>query len=107
MKKKPKILERDIEKYLVSQVKKIGGKAYKWSSPGNRAVPDRICFFPNGTIAFVELKAPFKRPTPLQRKVIRLIQSFGQEVLVIDSKNLVDIFCETIVELRKEVENDK
>lgn len=52
--------EKDIEQYLVKQVKNNGGKAYKWVSPGNDGVPDRIVIFPR-TIIFVELKAPGKK----------------------------------------------
>ena len=63
------MLERDVEKYLVRQVKSLGGKAYKFSSPSNKAVPDRICCFPGNRIKFVELKASGKVPTPLQYKV--------------------------------------
>ena len=48
--------EKDIEKILVDGVKGIGGRAYKWVSPGNNGVPDRIVFLPGGRIIFVELK---------------------------------------------------
>ncbi|MFR1871644.1 MAG: VRR-NUC domain-containing protein, partial [Coprococcus sp.] len=32
--------EKEIEKLLVQEVKKLGGRAYKWVSPGNNGVPD-------------------------------------------------------------------
>lgn len=32
--------EKDIEKILVAEVRKLGGRAYKWVSPGNDGVPD-------------------------------------------------------------------
>ena len=31
--------ERDIEKILTEEVKREGGRAYKWTSPGNAGVP--------------------------------------------------------------------
>ena len=34
--------ERDIEKKLVNEIRKMGGEAFKWTSPGNDGVPDRI-----------------------------------------------------------------
>ncbi|PTY76230.1 nuclease, partial [Heyndrickxia sporothermodurans] len=34
--------ERDIEIYLRDEVKKIKGRAYKFESPGNAGVPDRL-----------------------------------------------------------------
>ena len=35
-------LERDAERLLRDEVKKLGGKSYKFVSPGNSGVPDRI-----------------------------------------------------------------
>jgi len=96
------VREKDIEMYLVRRVREeVGGKAYKFVSPGNIAVPDRICVLPKGNIVFVECKAPGKRPTPLQQKVIDSFHELGHEVLVIDSKELVDTFLEVIKEAIK------
>ena len=81
--------EKDIEQYLVKRARESGGKAYKWVSPGNDGVPDRIVIFP-GCIIFVELKAPGKKPTLLQLARHRELAGFGLEVLVIDSKEDVD-----------------
>ena len=47
------MLEKDIEKILVNEVKKLGGRAYKWVSPGNDGVPDRIVILPGMRPAFV------------------------------------------------------
>lgn len=105
-----KIRERDIENYLVRQIDKIGGKAYKFSSPGNKAVPDRICILPFGKTIFVECKAPGKVPTPLQHKIHKYMRELGHTVLVIDSKELVSLFIESIKAAikrkRKEIRND-
>lgn len=81
-----------IETYLRDQVKKAGGKAYKFESPGNDGVPDRLVIFPNNRIYFVELKAPGKKPRPLQLKQMRDLENFGCDVFVIDSKEKVDRF---------------
>lgn len=81
--------EKDIEQYLVKRVKENGGKAYKWVSPGNDGVPDRIVIFPR-TIIFVELKAPRKKPTLLQLARHKELAKLGYEVQVIDSKEGVD-----------------
>jgi hypothetical protein len=82
--------EKDIEVYLRDQVKAVGGKAYKFISPGNSGVPDRIVLFPEGRTVFVELKAPGKKPTPLQEAQQKKIRNLGFPVLVIDSKQGVD-----------------
>ena len=88
--------ERDVEIYLRDKVKKAGGKAYKFESPGNDGVPDRIVIFPGNRIFFVELKAPGKKPRSLQIKQMNLLSSFGCDVRVIDSKEGVDEFIKKV-----------
>jgi hypothetical protein len=88
--------EREIEIYLRDEVRKAGGKAYKFVSPGNDGVPDRLVVFPGGRIYFVELKAPGKKPRPLQVKQMRDLKNFGCDVRVIDSKEGVDAFLREV-----------
>ena len=47
-------------------------------------MPDRLVLLPDGLIAFVELKAPGKRPRPLQEARHRMLRSLGFKVYVID-----------------------
>ncbi len=82
--------EKNIEQYLVRKVREAGGKAYKFVSPGNAGVPDRLLIFPSGKVIFVELKAPGKVPTNLQKVKHRELEKLHQKVLVIDSKEKVD-----------------
>lgn len=83
--------EKDIEDYLRDQVKTIGGKAYKYVSPGNAGVPDRLVCLPGGVAVFVELKAPGKKSTPLQTKQQMNLRKLGFTVFHdIDSKSKVD-----------------
>ena len=70
--------ESELERILVNEVKKAGGKAYKWVSPGNDGVPDRIVFFPEGKIYFVELKADDGRVRPQQKIQLDALNGFGQ-----------------------------
>ncbi|WP_054939050.1 VRR-NUC domain-containing protein [Paenibacillus ihuae] len=86
--------ERDIETYLRKQVKAAGGLAYKWTSPGNAGVPDRIVVLPFNRVHFVELKAPGQKPTPLQLAQHRELTARGCSVWVIDSKEGVDAFLQ-------------
>ena len=105
---KKKVLEKVVERYLVERVQDIGGKAYKFSSPNNRAVPDRICVFPYALFAFVECKSSDGKPTPLQNRVISYIRSLQHVVLVINSKEQVDLFIEnTKVEIQRRKEMTK
>ena len=75
--------EKDLEKILVAEVKKLGGRAYKWVSPGNDGVPDRIIIFPNQRPIFVELKTETGRLTALQKVQIERLQILGQPVDVV------------------------
>lgn len=76
--------EKQIESKLVIEVKKIGGIAPKLVSPGFDGMPDRLVLLPDGHIAFVELKAPGKKPRLLQLARHRLLRSLGFRVYVID-----------------------
>ena len=85
------MLEKDIEKYLHRKVRDVcGGMSYKFVSPGNDGVPDRMVCLPGAVIAFVELKAPGKKPRPLQLVQIERLRKLGFRVEVIDSFEAVD-----------------
>ena len=75
--------EKDIERFLVNEVKKMGGTAYKFVSPGNDGVPDRIIIIPGGGIIFVELKSETGRLSALQTRQIKRINSLGQQAIVL------------------------
>lgn len=89
--------ERDVESYLRDRVKTVGGKAYKWTSPGNSGVPDRIVILPGGAITFVELKAPGGRPTKLQLVQHKHLRDLGCDVRIIDSKEKVDELLQELI----------
>lgn len=84
------MLEKEIEAYLVKRVKELGGRSYKWVSPGNVGVPDRIVLLPGGRIIFVELKQPGKRPTAVQRVVMAQLRGLDFRATWTDSKEGVD-----------------
>ncbi|MBD2799525.1 VRR-NUC domain-containing protein [Xenorhabdus sp. M] len=87
-----KIREDVIEKHLVNEVKKAGGIAYKFVSPGRRGVPDRIVVLPNGRAVFVECKAPGEKPRSDQLREHERLKALGQTVIVLDNKNVGEIF---------------
>ena len=78
-------VEKQIENKLTTEAKKLGGIALKFVSPSFDGMPDRLVLIPDGHIAFVELKAPGKKPRPLQLSRHRLLRSLGFRVYVIDS----------------------
>lgn len=77
--------EKTIERKLVQAVKRMGGLAPKFVSPGLDGVPDRIVLLPGGKAAFVELKADGKRLRPLQERRKRQIEALGFTVYIVDS----------------------
>lgn len=77
--------EKNIEQKLVSEVKKRGGICPKWVAAGFDGMPDRIALLAGGKIAFVEVKAPGKKPRPLQISRHRLLEKLGFRVYVLDS----------------------
>jgi hypothetical protein len=78
------VTEKYIEQKLVKEVKKRGGMALKFVSPGLDGVPDRIVLLPMGRIAFVELKAPGKKMRPLQVRRKTQLEALGFLVYCVD-----------------------
>lgn len=77
------MVEKEVEKILVAEVKKLGGRAYKWTSPGNDGVPDRIVVLPGERPYFVELKSEKGRLSALQKIQIDRLLDLKQQVFVV------------------------
>ena len=76
--------EKTVEQQLVKAVKQRGGICPKFTSPGYDGMPDRLVLLPKGRMAFVEVKAPGKKPRPLQINRHELLQKLGFKVFVLD-----------------------
>ena len=91
--------ENAIERQLAMAVKKMGGMAVKFVSPGLDGVPDRIVLLPDKKMAFVELKAPRMKLRALQEKRKRQLEALGFPVYVIDGVEqiggVLDEICST------------
>lgn len=85
--------ESEIERQVSYYAKSKGWLVYKFVSPSQRGVPDRI-FIGGGEIFFIEFKAPGKKPTKLQDKIFSKIRGELFEVYIIDDveqgKKLID-----------------
>ena len=75
--------ESYIEKKLCEMVAKRGGICEKWTA-GKSGWPDRIILLPDGKVGFVELKAPGKKPRPLQAHRHNQLRQLGMIFHVID-----------------------
>lgn len=100
MSKKQGVLESKIEAWLNDQIRKLGGKSYKFVSPGNPGVPDRIYLLPNGRIYFVELKRIIGKLSGVQVWQREQFRQMGVDVRVIYG---MDQAKEFIKELKNEV----
>lgn len=76
--------EKEIELKLVRAVKAAGGICPKLVSPGFDGMPDRIILLPGTRIAFVEVKAPGRKPRPLQLRRHEQLRVLGFSVYVLD-----------------------
>lgn len=78
-------LEKDIEKKVRLRVEDLGGIMYKFVSPGNRGVPDRIVLLPDACFGLIEFKRLGRVPDPLQEWQIKRIRKLGFQVGEIDN----------------------
>ena len=90
--------EKQIEHALVMAVKAAGGMCPKLVSPGTDGMPDRMILLPKGHIGFVEVKAPGKKPRPLQERRHKQLRELGFKVFILDGR-------EQIPEILEEVEH--
>ncbi len=88
--------EKDIEKILVGEVRRLGGRAYKWISPGNDGVPDRIVILPGRPPVFVELKTETGVLTALQKVQIDRLKALGQDARVVRGVDGVKAFLDEL-----------
>ncbi|MDR2024284.1 MAG: VRR-NUC domain-containing protein [Hungatella sp.] len=81
--------EKVLEQKLVTAVKKSGGTAPKFVSPGLDGMPDRLVLLPVGMMGFVEVKAPGEKPRPLQLARHRMLRGLGFKVYVLDEEEQI------------------
>ena len=79
------MLEYQIERTLINEIKASGGLALKLVSPSMNGLPDRLVLLPGGRCLFVELKAPGQKMRPLQLKRAEQLRELGFQVFCIDN----------------------
>lgn len=88
--------ESTIEARLVREVKKRGGLCYKFTSPGNPGVPDRIILLPGGRTVYAELKTEIGRLAKIQQWQIQQMRERGADVRVLKGLDQVLAFLEEV-----------
>lgn len=95
------IRESAIEKKVCDHARKNGWLVFKFTSPGNRSVPDRL-FIKSGLHVFIEFKAEGKKTSKLQEKTIKDMNRQGCKVHTTDNaewgKTIIDYYDREIRE---------
>lgn len=88
--------ESSIEAKLVRMVRAKGGLCYKFVSPGNPGVPDRIVITPAGRTIYVELKTEVGRLAAVQKWQQEEMRKRGAEVRTLKGLDQVRAFVEEV-----------
>lgn len=87
---KKKILEREIEEYLVQRVEDLGGVCLKLEVAGRTGWPDRLCVMPYGDTWFIEVKRPDGVLAPIQIARLETLLELGHRRAVVWNKQMID-----------------
>lgn len=83
--------EAQVEKYLVDTLEELGGTCLKFTVPGIRGYPDRLCKLPDGDGFFVEVKRPVGGVLAELQKVRREeLAGQGWRVYVVKNRGEID-----------------
>lgn len=91
------MLEKEIERRMAKLVKERGGLCYKFQSPGNPGVPDRIIITPAGRVVFVELKTTVGSLQKIQRWQLDEMQRRGADVRVVKGWDAAKALVEEVL----------
>lgn len=103
--RKPRVLERKIERDVKAYARALGMVPLKFMSPAHRSVPDDIFCVPRfGWMFFVEFKQRGKKPTTEQARMLQMITKAGGSCFVVDSieagKQVIDAWNSPFVPSR-------
>lgn len=88
--------EKIVENHFVWAVERIGGKTYKFTSPGRKGVADRIACLPDGSTWFVELKTKGGRLSVLQKMFMSDMVLLSQKYACLWTTEQIDEFIKTL-----------
>ncbi len=91
------MLEKEIERRMVKMVRERGGLCYKFVSPSNPGVPDRLIITPDGRVIFVEIKTDIGRLAKIQKWQISEMQKRGADVRVVKGWDAVKKLVEEVL----------
>ena len=85
-----------MEKLLCDLVQERGGLCFKWLSPDNPGVPDRIVITPEGRTIFVEIKTEIGRLANIQKWQHSRLLEHRVEVVTLKGKEPVKAFIKEV-----------
>lgn len=88
--------ESSIETKLVRMVRERGGLCFKFVSPGNPGVPDRIVITPTGRTVYVELKTEVGRLAAIQKWQHEEMRKRGADVRTLKGLEQIKAFVEEV-----------
>ena len=88
--------EKIVENHFVWAVERIGGKTWKFTSPGRKGVADRIACLPDGSTWFVELKTKGGRLSALQKMFMSDMTLLNQNYMCLWTTEQVDEWVKDI-----------
>lgn len=88
------MLEKQIEKKLNDEVKKLNGLCLKLNSQSANGIPDRLVLLPDRKVYFIELKSPGEDLRSLQKYWKKKLNKLGFPAIKIDSLEAVEKFIE-------------
>lgn len=88
-------LEKDIESWARKYAEKQGLLEFKFVSPNNVGVPDRLFMNNHGLVGFLEFKKPGNKPTKLQQFFLDAFQ--GRKVIAdwVDNKEAARVWIDS------------
>lgn len=88
--------ESEIETYFCWAVMRLGGVTYKFKSPTQRGVADRIACLPGGETWFVELKQPKGRLSALQKVFELEMKATHQRYATLWTTSMIDSWAAVV-----------
>ena len=90
------VRERDVEKYLVKEMYKLGYDCIKFVPDQLPGMPDRMVLLHDGRVLWVELKTDGGRLSEMQKYRHVWLRNLGHEVCVVWNKEQVDALADMI-----------
>lgn len=79
--------EKTIEQKFQKAIKNMGGITIKQTDTNLTGLPDRLVILPGPKYAFIEFKAPGKKPRPQQTHRINQLKKLGCTTYICDNPN--------------------